>query len=354
MNKKRAGLIGAAVGTAGAVGVGAVVAARRYAVGRQRLRPDPDRDEPFGTLRGRPQTIVANDGVPLHVEVEGPDDAVLTIVFCHGWALNQDSWHFQRRDLARLGDIRMVFWDQRSHGRSGHSDVAHATIDQCGDDLYTVLEATVPSGPVVLIGHSMGGMTIMGLADQHPELFGDRVVGVILINTSAGHLAELSLALPEPVLKMLRAAVPGVVRGIGRTGRLIDHGRRLGSDLAFILTRRMGFADKDVSPSVVDFLERMIGGTPTEVIADFYPTLAAHDKVAALDVLRDLPAVVVVGDADRFTPSAHGRAIAAALPESELVDVEGGHVVMLECPDVVTGAIETLVDRVRPAEERSA
>jgi pimeloyl-ACP methyl ester carboxylesterase len=356
MNKKRAGLVGAAIGTAGAVGVGAVVAARRYAVGRQRLRPDPARDEPFGELRGRPQTVVASDGVPLHAEVDGPDDADLTVVFSHGWALTHDSWHYQRRDLARLGDVRMVFWDQRSHGRSGRSDLAHATIDQCGDDLYAMIEATAPRGPVVLVGHSMGGMTIMALADRHPELFGDRVVGVGLVNTSSGELGELTLGLPEAVGKVLRGVVPGVVRGIGKRARLVDYGRRLGADLSFILTRRMAFADKDVSPTVVEFLEHMIGATPTEVITDFYPTLAAHDKLAALDVLRDLPAVVVVGDADRFTPPAHGRAIAAALPGSELVELaDGGHVVMLEHPRAVTDAIAGLVERVRPvAEERSA
>ena len=36
----------------------------------------------------------------------------------------------------------------------------------------------VPDGPIVLVGHSMGGMTIVALAELHPELFGDRVVGV--------------------------------------------------------------------------------------------------------------------------------------------------------------------------------
>lgn len=357
MNKKRVGLVGAAIGTAGAVGVGAVVAARRYAVGRQRLRPDPDQDEPFGALRGRPQTVVATDGVPLHVEVDGPDDATLTVVFSHGYALTQDAWHYQRRDLAQVGDVRMVFWDQRSHGRSGRSDIAHATIDQCGEDLLSVIEATTaPGRPIVLVGHSMGGMTIMALADRHPELFGDRVVGVAFVNTSSGDLAELTLGLPEAFGKVFRAAVPGVVRGIGKTGKIIDKGRQIGADLAFVITRRIAFADKDVSPSIVEFLEQMIGATPTDVIAEFYPTLAAHDKLAALDVLRGLPAVVVVGDADRLTPPAHGRAIAAALPDAELVEVaDGGHVVMLEHPEAVTDALGGLVERVRPlAEERSA
>jgi pimeloyl-ACP methyl ester carboxylesterase len=356
MNKKRVGLAGAAIGTAGAIGVGAVVAARRYAVGRERLRPDPDRDEPFGELRGRPQTVVADDGVPLHVEVNGPDDASLTVIFSHGYCMTQDSWHYQRRDLARESDVRMVFWDQRSHGRSGRSDLAHATIDQCGDDLLAVIEATtLPDRPVVLVGHSMGGMTIMALADRHPELFGDRVVGVGLVNTSSGGLAELTLGLPEAFGKVFRAAVPGVVRGIGKRGKLIDRGRRIGADVAFVITRRMAFADREVSPSIVEFVERMIGSTPTEVIAEFYPTLAGHDKLAALDVLRKVPAVIVVGDQDRLTPLAHGRAIAAALPEAELVEVSGGHVVMLEHPKIVTDAIAGLVERARPlAEERSA
>ncbi len=356
MNKKRVGLVGAAVGTAGALGVGAVVAARRYAVGRDRLRPDPDRGEPFGRLRGRPQTVVATDGVPLHVEIDGPRDAPLTIVFSHGYCVTQDSWHFQRRDLA-ASDVRMVFWDQRSHGRSGRSDHAHATIDQCGDDLRAVIEATTePGHPLLLVGHSMGGMTIMALADRHPELFGDRIVGVALVNTSSGGLADLTLGLPQSLGKVVRVAVPGVVRGMSKGGRIIDRGRRIGADVAFVITRRIAFADRTVSPSVVEFLERMIGDTPADVIAEFYPTLAAHDKLAALSVLRALPVVVVVGDADRLTPPAHGRAIAAALPDAELVEVaEGGHVVMLEHPEVVTGAIAGLVERVRPvAEERSA
>jgi pimeloyl-ACP methyl ester carboxylesterase len=357
MNRKRAGLVGAAIGTAGAIGVGTAVAARRYAVGRARLRPDPDCNEPFGLLRGRAKTVIATDGVPLHVEVDGPDDASITVIFSHGYCLTQDSWHYQRRDLGRLDDVRMVFWDQRSHGRSGRSDLTHATIDQCGDDLLAVLEATTdPDQPVILAGHSMGGMTIMALADRYPELVRERVIGVAFVNTSSGELAELTLGLPMALGKVFRAAAPSVVRGIGKSAGIVDRGRRIGADIAFVATRRFAFADKSVSPTVVDFLERMIRDTPADVIAEFYPTLAAHDKLAALEVLRDLPVLVVIGDEDRLTPAAHGRAIAAALPESELIEVtEGGHVVMLEHPEIVTDALADLVDRARPAaQERTA
>jgi pimeloyl-ACP methyl ester carboxylesterase len=310
-------------------------------------------------------TVHAADGVPLHVEVEGPEDAPLTVVFCHGYCLNQDSWHYQRRDLD--SGLRKVFWDQRGHGRSGRGDIAHATIDQCGEDLLAVLRATA-TGPVVLVGHSMGGMTIMALAERHPELFGDvsaptnqprptsRIAGVALINTSSGELAELTFGLPPVLGKVMKRTLPGVVSGLGKRAELVDRGRRVGADVAFILTRRIAFADREVSPTVVDFLERMIRSTPIDVIADFYPTFAEHDKLAALEVLRRVPTLVVVGEQDRVTPPAHGRAIAAALPDAELVEIaDGGHVVILEHPGAITEALAELIERAQPlAGERSA
>jgi pimeloyl-ACP methyl ester carboxylesterase len=341
-------LVGAIVGAAGAAGIGAAVVARKYAVGRVRLRPDPDAAEEFGELRGRSLTVEADDGLALNVEVDGDDDADLTVVFCHGYAVNQDSWHYQRRDLRRDPSLRLVFWDQRSHGRSGRSDLTHATIDQTGDDLYAVLRATVaPGDRVVLVGHSMGGMTIMALADRHPELFGDQIVGVGLINTSSGELSEMTLGLPMVFGKVMKVTVPGVVRNLSKRAALVDRGRRIGTDIAFVVTRRMAFADRRVSPTVVDFLEQMIRSTPIDVIAEFYPTLMAHDKLAALVALEKVPVVVVVGDEDRLTPPAHGRAIAEALPDAELVEVaEGGHVLMLEHPGTVTDALIRLIEAV--------
>ncbi|URM98545.1 alpha/beta hydrolase [Actinomadura madurae] len=354
-SRRRIGIAGVVAGV-GAAGVGAAVGLRHLAVGRVRLRPDPDAGEPFGELRGRATTVLADDGVPLHVEVDGPEDADLTVVFCHGYALNQDSWHYQRRDLQ--GSLRMVFWDQRSHGRSGRSDLANATIEQTGDDLRAVLEATVrPGARVVLAGHSMGGMAIMAFADRHRELFEERVVGVALVNTSCGDLAEMTLGLPMVLAKAVRPLAPRTLRGLGRRAELVEKARGLGADLAFVVTRKMAFADKYVSPSVVDFLEQMIRATPIDVIAEFYPALMAHDKAGCLDVLGGVPALVLAGGRDRLTPAAHGRRIAEAMPEAELVEVEqAGHVLPLEYPGVVTGGLRRLIDRVRPeyAEERSA
>ncbi|GAA4234336.1 alpha/beta hydrolase [Actinomadura meridiana] len=349
------GVVGTVAG-AGAAGVGAAVGLRHVAVGRVRLRPDPDAGEPFGELRGRELTVKASDGLPLHVEVDGPDDADLTIVFSHGYTLNQDSWHYQRRDLPK--SLRKVFWDQRSHGRSGRSDPLHATIEQTGDDLYKVLKATVrPKRPVILVGHSMGGMSIMALADRRPEVFRRQVVGVALVNTSCGDMAEMTLGLPLVLAKVVQPLAPRTLRGLGRRADLVERARGLGSDLAFVVTRKMAFADKHVSPTVVDFLEQMVRGTPIDVIAEFYPALMAHDKLGCLDVLGRVPTLVLAGGRDRLTPAGASRRIAEALPDVELVEVEeAGHVLPLEYPGVVTGGLRRLIERVSPGyeEERTA
>jgi pimeloyl-ACP methyl ester carboxylesterase len=352
--KKTLGIAGAVIGLTAAVGVGAAVGIRKFAVGRVRLEPDPEADEPFGTLCGRPLTVPADDGLPLHVEIDGPEDAPLTVVFCHGYALSRHTWHYLRRELS--GTVRMVLWDQRSHGRSGRSKPTHATVDQTGADLWTVLQATVNADhPVVLVGHSMGGMTVMALAEQHPELFGGQIAGVALINTSAGNLKEMTLGLPLVLAKAMRPITPGVVRSLGKRARLVEQGRQFGADIAFMVTRRMAFADKSVSPAVVDFLEQMIRSTPIDVIAEFYPALMAHDKMGSLEVVGRVPTLVMTGGADRLTPPAHGAAIAAAIPGSELVQVPAaGHVLMLEHPDAVIDSLRGLLAQVRTHRRESA
>ena len=139
------GLAGLAAGAVVAAGAGAVIAAEKVAVGRLRLRPDPEADEPFGQLHGRPLTVLADDGVPLHAEINGPDDAPVTIIFSHGYALSQNVWHYQRRDLA--GPARCVFWDQRGHGQSGECSQESCTIPQLGEDLHAVLHCAPWSSP---------------------------------------------------------------------------------------------------------------------------------------------------------------------------------------------------------------
>jgi pimeloyl-ACP methyl ester carboxylesterase len=340
---RQAGGIGAAVGVL-AAGAAVGLAAERYAVGRSFRGPDPLRREAFGGLRGAVVPLEAGDGVRLHVEVdEAADAGPLTIVFCHGYCLTQDSWHFQRRDLGRLG--RLVFYDQRGHGRSAMGNTAKVDIDTLGDDLRRVIEATAPSGPVVLVGHSMGGMTVMALADDFPELFAQRVVGVALISTSSGGLAQVTLGVPAALGRVAHRIAPQVLTQLSRKPALVERGWRMGSDLGYVITKRYSYAS-DVPPSLVEFTAEMISSTPIEVISEFFPAFVAHDKLAALPVLDGIETLVLVGDQDALTPADHSEAMVEVLHSAELVVVDrAGHLVMLERPDLVNAHLRALVER---------
>jgi pimeloyl-ACP methyl ester carboxylesterase len=352
--RKRTGVIsGVLGGTAAATAVAAVVVERRALARRRRLGTD---EPPFGPQASdRHGTVVADDGTGLYYEEVGPADAPITAVFVHGYTLNLRSFYFQRQGLRdRCGDtVRMVFYDQRSHGRSEHGDPDRSTIDQLGRDLHTVVDTLVPTGPVVLLGHSMGGMTILALADIHPELFetprrgAPRVAGVALMSTSSGNLASVTLGLPALLAKIKGPLMPLLLRGARRQANLVERGRAVGTDLAWVFTRRLSFGSPDVPASTVEFLTTMIASTRIEVIADFYPALMSHDKLAALPVLSDTRLMVICGDHDTLTPLEHSRAMVAALPKAELVVVpQGGHVALLEQPDVVNEALGRLIESV--------
>jgi len=350
------GLTGAAFGLVG-VGAAAGLAAERYAIGRTRLRPDPDAREPFFALRAdRTRTVTTEDGVSLHVEEVGSQRAPLTVVLVHGYTHEMAAWHFQRKAFAADNPGRIVLYDQRAHGRSSRGPAENATIDQLGRDLGTVLDTVAPTGDILLVGHSMGGMTIMALADSRPELFGDRVVGVALLSTSTGKLADVTFGLPAAVGPVTKTVLPWLTRTARRRPGAFERGRRVGTDLAFLLTRYGAFGDREVSPSLVEFTERMIERTPVEVLVEFYDTFVTHDKLKAIEVLRRVEVLILVGSKDLVTPPDHSRAMAEFLPEASLVVVEGaGHMVLLERAALVTLQLRAWIARTtRAAPARSA
>lgn len=338
---------GAAVGLV-AAGAAAGLAAERYAVGRLRRRRDPAAAEPFDRLPAdRVRVVPADDGVPLHVEEVGDPAAPLTVVFVHGWVLRLGSWHYQRAALATEPGVRLVFADLRHHGRSGHGAPEHATIDWLARDLAAVIRAVAPDGPVALVGHSLGGMTILALAAARPELFGSVVCGVALVATSAGKLAAYTLGLPAAVAQGVRRVAPGTLATLSRHSGPVQRVRTLGSDLGWLVTRWYAFGPGPMSPSVVGYVDDMIASTPIDVVADFYAALMAHDVLHALPTLGGVPTVIVCGDRDRLTPPDHSRAMAQALPSARLVLVPGaGHLVLLERPDAVNAALVELIRRV--------
>lgn len=300
-----------------------------------------------------PTVVRTADGVALHVEVDGAPDAPVVVLFSHGFTARLEEFDLQRaalRDRATL-----VLYDQRGHGRSGWGDVRRATIDQLGDDLGRVLDwvhAEVAGGrPVVLIGHSMGGMSIMSLCNQQPgRLSGagsGSIAGLGLIATSAA---------PEPDDPLWKVVQPlrrlGLLRlYLGLLQLLapaLEAVRRRGTRGGRLLTRRLLFGRDDVRDDWVDEVQAMLEETPLTITAAFYATFIDHDDTAVLPSLGKVPVVVVVGTDDRLTPLAANQRIAReAGPSAELVVEPGvGHSINLTRAATTDAALGRLLDRV--------
>jgi pimeloyl-ACP methyl ester carboxylesterase len=349
----------------GSLGVLTAVAASAVAQQRRKAARERSRIElgsaalftaPEVSERGQ---VLTDDGVELHYEIVGGPG--LTVLFVHGYTLNLGSFYFQRRALTKAfgNSVRQVFYDQRSHGRSGRAPSQSCTIEQLGHDLYSVIDQLVPTGPIVLVGHSMGGMTVMALADRHPELFPAaagrdvaRVRSVVLINTSSGDLKNLTLGLPNALARLNAPVLPFVLRGAARNAALVERARAMGRDLAWAMTKRLSFAAEDVDPAVVAYCTTMISATPVDVVADFYPTLMAHDGRLGLRNLKGCPVLVIGADSDAMTPLAHSEAIARELPEARLIVAKNsGHLLMLEHPELVNEPLIGVVEAALAGEQ---
>ncbi len=151
---------------------------------------------------------IEDEGASLYVEVHGPEGA-LPILFTHGWSLDSTVWGYAKRDLASR--FKLILWDLPGLGLSKRSG-ARIGLPEFAEHLRTLLAIT--GRPAVLVGHSIGGMTIQTLARDHPELFGREVAGVVLLNTTYTNplktmiLPRLMLALRRPLLEpMMRLTI---------------------------------------------------------------------------------------------------------------------------------------------------
>ena len=347
---KQVGIAGAALGVV-AAGLATAFAVERTLVRRSVNAPgDPYAEEPFADLPFDAElAVTAADGTQLHVEIVEPTAPTgkPTIVFVHGFALDMGTFYFQRKMFTERGDHRLVFYDQPGHGKSSKLKSGNYDISTLGESLAAVLDATVPDGHIILVGHSMGGMTIMSFAEKYPEWFGNRVTGVVLISTSARLIDRAKLALPSLVARASAPFFPlwGTAAHLG--GNVIERARFASSDLAWLLTRRYGFGDAKPSPSLVSFVEGMNSKTSVETLTKYLNTLYNHNRYPALAALRGVPVLVIVGDKDYLTPVSHSEEIIKRLPDARMVKIEdSGHVVMLEKAAEVNAAILPFVEKI--------
>lgn len=342
MSKKRTAAIATAVaaGTVAAGAVARVVAGRRHRAG---LGASTIGDLPPEEL----DPIVSFDGTEIAVRVAGEPDAPL-LLFTHGFSLDMSVWHEQWIDLA--DDFRCVLMDHRSHGAS--ADAAHGdlSIRAMGRDIAAVLDTVALDRPAVVIGHSMGSMAIIAMAEQRPELFGSRVAGVTLIGASSSDLFRGAMGSVAGLLRLRMGTFATAARRVDRLRRAV-----LASpgDAGGVVARMTQFGP-EAQPHLVDHIVGLAVRARPEVWTDGLAELMEMDLRYALPRVQ-VPAMVIVGQHDRVTPPATAVELVGALPDATLVVVEhAGHMAMLERPAEVNHHIRVFARECLPDGDRQA
>ncbi|MFC0454272.1 alpha/beta fold hydrolase [Rhodococcus jostii] len=297
----------------------------------------------------RRSTIAADDGVPLVTREYGPEAAPLTVIFAHGHCLNMQSWELQRSFLQCTfgSEIRLVFYDQRGHGESGPAAPDTMTIEQLGQDLDSVIRAVGGSAPIALVGHSMGGMSILSWARQHPEKIGFPVVAAGLIATAASELTGSGIA--RSLSNPLVLAATTVAR---HAPWILGAGRVVAGKACERVVRHAAYGRAPIHPRLITCANTLINDTASATILGFLPAFVHLDETAGVKALAPIPTMVLCGSGDLMTPYTHSQNIAEQLPLSELVPVpDAGHMVLRERAPVVSEAIVRLLTRVRAARE---
>jgi len=320
-----------AVAVAGAAGALWELQRRRD---QRAIAADPATAELGSRIKGRELEVRSPDGTRLHVEVFGREDAP-TVVLVHGWTNEIAVWHHQVRDLG--DEFRVVAYDQRGHGRSDPPQASVYSADALGDDLQAVIEAAVPQGErCVVVGHSMGGMTIVAWAGRHPEQVRERAAAAMLIGTGMGDLLEQLLVLrPRWGARIQRALMP---RAVALPLKLPQHSTPLSHRAIRYVALSPG-----ASPGTVAFCDEMTSHCPAPVRAGFGRSLNTIDLYESVPKLT-VPTVVMVGAVDKLTPPWHARKLAGTLPDVvELVELPDiGHMLQLEAHREVTARIASL------------
>lgn len=306
----------------------------------RRTLPEPLPPPPAGST-----TVVTRDGIKLHAHVAGLPDSDVTLVFVHGFLARTMEFEMQWQHFANK--TRLVRYDHRNHGRSDRR-LSRIDVQTLAADLAEVIEQTTPSGKVILVGHSMGGMTSLALAADHPDLFDRRISGVALVATGAGHYIDghrwenlfrwvARRNLLAPGLLLLRALAP-----------LLEQIRPRRTHLMRAVTKAIMFGTADVDPSMVAMTQDMLEGPPVSTMASLDGALLRHDVLRALPRLADLPVLILTGADDRLTRPEHSKRMAADIgPAAELVLVTGaGHVVNQTRPAETNAALDRLLTRV--------
>lgn len=286
----------------------------------------PSRDEPKPIRSDRVQRLARPDGSEIQVEFYGSNDAP-TIILTHGWGPDSTVWYYAKQQLT--DQFRVIVWDLPGLGKSQKPKNRDYSLEKYARDLEAVL-SVAGNQPVVLLGHSMGGMILLTFCRLFPEHLGRRVAGLIVVDATYTNplkttiLSKLLLALQKPVLEPLLHLAIAVAPLLWLTSWLSYL-----NGFTLLTTEISGFTGRETRGQLN--FSTLIGLKASPgILARGTLAMLRFDETATLPQIS-VPTLVVVGKSDIATRPFANQRISQSIPQAELaVLAPAGHMGLME------------------------
>ena len=257
--------------------------------------------------------MIKTSTIAINYTDEGPRD-LPAILFSNSLGANLSMWETQAQHFK--DEYRIIRYDHRGHGATEVPPGPYDFTDLCADAV-ALLDALAIER-VHFVGLSMGGMTALGLALDHP----DRLLSITACNCVAGYGPDGLKVWDERMAVIEAQGLEAVLEG----------------------TLQRWFTEPTIAarPAEMDAVRAMITATP---VAGYLGCCGALKKLAYLDRLGSIecPTLFVAGTHDLGAPAAAMRDMHERVTGSQYVELDAAHVSNIERPDAFNTALRAFL-----------
>jgi len=266
-------------------------------------------------------------GWKIHHAVMPNPRSQVSIILVHGFGGSIGHWRQNISELAKHHSVYTI--DLLGFGASDKPDIAYS-IDLWVDQLHEFWQTFIGT-PVILVGNSIGSLTCLATAANHPDMV--RGVAMISLPDTASH----------------EEAIPSALRPLVRSLQRIFASPIVLYPLFYILkqpwiTRHwasLAYAGRDaISDELLEILTKPTReqGSAQAFCAILKGMMSPQFSPSVQSILTriNIPSLLLWGKQDRMIPSASAQQFLSYNADLQLVELDAaGHCAHDECPERV-------------------